>query len=78
MIRKLKYVRGDEPMTKFDQAKYISEYNKENIHYRKISFNRRNPEDEKIVEWIDSQQESTSAYLKRLAREDMQRHQKQE
>jgi hypothetical protein len=55
----------------FDQLKYIGEYNRQNIVYRKISFNKKNQDDKAIMEWIDSQEESTSSYLKRLALEDM-------
>ena len=58
-------------MPEFDQLKYIAQYNKENIAYRKVSFNRKKPEDVEIMEWIDSQEESVSSYLKRLAKQDM-------
>ena len=57
----------------FDQLKYISKYNRENITYRKISFNAKNQEDIEIAAWIDQQKESTSSYLKRLVVEDMKR-----
>ena len=61
---------GEEKST-FDQMKYIKEYNRQHISYRKISFNDQNPEDKMIQEWIDTRKETTSSYLKRLVKEDM-------
>lgn len=67
--------RGDRmPRQKsglFNQQEYVANYNKENIVYRKLSFNRQKPDDMKLLEWIDGQRESTSAYLKRLVMEDL-------
>lgn len=60
----------------FDQQKYINEYNREHIVYRKMSFNLGKPEDLALLEWIDSKQ-GTSGYLKRLIAEDRAKHTKE-
>ena len=59
----------------FDQGEYIREYLREHITYKKMTINCNNETDQMISGWIDSQPESTSAYLKRLVLEDMQKHQ---
>lgn len=56
------------------QIDYIMAYNRQHIRFRKACFNDQDPEDLKMMDWIDSQEESTSAYLKRLVYEDMTRH----
>lgn len=55
----------------FDQKQYMKDYYKEHVKWRKVSFNDTVPEDVVLREWIDGQQESTSAYIKRLVRQDM-------
>lgn len=55
----------------FDQTEYIKAYHREHTKYRKMSLNNANPEDIKIMAWLDSRPEGVSAYLKRLVKEDM-------
>ena len=50
---------------------YDQEYLKRNIKNVVIPFNRQNPEDVKLLEWLNSQREGKTAYVKRLFREDM-------
>lgn len=59
----------------FDQREYDKTYHREHTIYRKVSFNNSNPDDMRMVEWIDSQPEATSAYIRRLILEDMTRRQ---
>ena len=58
------------------QIRYQKKYNHDHVVWRKVSLNDKNPDDEILKKWIDSQQESTSAYIKRLVREDMERRTK--
>ena len=53
------------------QIEYMKGYNNEHVKWRKVSFNDKNPEDMILINWIDEQKESTSAYIKSLVREDM-------
>jgi hypothetical protein len=53
------------------QIDYMKGYNNEHVKWRKVSFNNKNPEDMILINWIDEQKESTSAYIKSLVREDM-------
>lgn len=55
------------------QISYQKKYNRDHVAWRKASFNDKNPDDMILMQWIDSQEEKTSAYLKRLVREDMKR-----
>lgn len=59
----------------FDQKKYVNDYIKSRIIYRRMNFNNSKPEDMRMVEWIDAQPEGVSNYLKRLILEDMKKHQ---
>lgn len=56
------------------QIDYMKSYNNQHVKWRKVSFNDKNPEDTIIMDWIDSQNESTSAYIKRLILEDMEKN----
>lgn len=58
----------------FDQKAYVNEYIKEKIKYRRMNFNTGKPDDMAMVEWIDSQPEGVSNYLKRLVLADMQKN----
>ena len=58
---------------KFDQKKYVNEYIKSKIVYRKMNFNRQSPDDMAMVEWIDQQPEGVSNYLKGLVDGDIKR-----
>lgn len=55
----------------FDPKAYMNQYINTKIVYKSINFNNGKPEDIEMLEWIDSQPEKTSPYLKRLIREDM-------
>ena len=55
----------------FDQNKYVGQYISEHIRYKKINFNIDKPDDKELMDWIDSQHEPISVYLKRLVRQDM-------
>lgn len=57
----------------FDQRKYVNEYIKARIIYRRMNFNIGKPEDMTMLEWIDSQPEGVSNYLKRLVLQDIKR-----
>lgn len=59
----------------FDQREYVKAYTRQHIQYRKASFNTQFPEDLQLLTWIDSQPESTSQYIRRLVKEDMQARQ---
>lgn len=56
------------------QIEYMKSYNNAHVKWRKVSFNDKNPNDMILMDWIDNQKESTSAYIKRLIYEDMQRN----
>ena len=62
-----------KPSGLFDQAEYIKEYQRENRISKKVTFNRKNPDDMEMVAWLDSRPEGIVQYLKRLIREDMER-----
>lgn len=64
-----------------NQINYQKRYNNDHVSWRKVSFNDKNPDDMILAAWIDAQKElpskeSTSAYIKRLVREDMERRSK--
>ena len=59
--------------TDFNQQEYVRGYIHDRIRYKKINFNLGNAEDIAIMQWIDGREENTSAYLKRLVKEDMSR-----
>lgn len=59
--------------SKKQQYEYNKEYRKNKIVYRSLNFNIDKPDDQKMLDWIDSQGEATSPYLKRLVQEDMSR-----
>jgi len=52
---------------------YDQDYLKQNIVQVGITFNRRKPDDMKLIDWLNSRTESRVAYVKRLIREDMER-----
>lgn len=55
------------------QYEYNLQYLKNNVVRKNVIFNRLNPEDQRIMEWLDSQPEGISPYMKRLILEDMAR-----
>ena len=62
-----------KPSGSFDQKQYVNDYIKAKIVYRRMNFNNGKPDDMQMVEWIDSQPEGVSNYLKRLVADDMRR-----
>lgn len=55
----------------YNKKQYDKEYLRQNIVYRKMNLNKQVPEDMTLLSWIDSRSEGTSAYLKKLVRNDM-------
>ena len=56
----------------FDKAAYDARYLRENMIQKKIQFNRQNPADMKMLEWVTAQGNFT-AYIKALIKRDMER-----
>lgn len=57
----------------FDKAAYDARYLRENMIQKKIQFNRQNPADMKMLEWVTAQGNFT-AYVKSLIKQDMENH----
>lgn len=57
-----------------DLAAYNAAYQKENIVRKVVKFNKKNPEELRMIEWIDLQ-ENWAGYCKDLIRADMREHQ---
>ena len=57
-----------------DLAAYNAAYQKENIVRKVVKFNKKNPEELRMIEWIDLQ-ENWAGYCKDLIRADMCEHQ---
>ncbi len=55
-----------------DKYAYDQQYLKENITKKSITFNRNKPEDMRVLEWIN-QQNNSNQYIKGLVLEDMER-----
>ena len=55
----------------FDQKEYVKAYHREFRIEKKVTFNRKSPDDMALLEWLEGQPEGTVQYLKRLIREDM-------
>lgn len=58
----------EEPDRKYS---YDQDYIKKNLKRVLITFNRNNPSDMAIAEWIDKQPISKNQYIKQLIRKDM-------
>lgn len=56
---------------KFDQAEYIRRYHREQRIEKKVTFNRNNPDDMKMLEWLASRPGGMVQYIKSLIRSDM-------
>ena len=56
----------------FDQSKYVQEYAKENIIRKFLPFNKMNPDDMILLEWVKRQPNFTQ-YIKALIRADYER-----
>lgn len=59
---------------KFNQAEYIKQYQREQRIEKKVTFNRNNPQDMILLEWLMSQPEGMVKYIKSLIRSDMESH----
>ena len=57
----------------FDQNRYVQQYLHQFRAAKSLTFNKKNPDDMAMLEWIDSQPEGVNKYLQRLIREDMAR-----
>ena len=57
-----------------DLAAYNDAYQKENIVRKVVKFNKKNPDDVRLLEWIDLQ-DNWAGYCKKLIRADMREHQ---
>lgn len=58
----------------YNKREYDKEYSRLHIKYRKLNLNTSKQEDIALMEWIDSQPEGASNYLKRLVLADMQKN----
>lgn len=57
-----------------EKAQYDKKYYDEHITRKVLNFNENNPEDEELLEWLESLKKGEmSAYIKRLVRGDMER-----
>ena len=59
---------------KFDQAEYVRRYQRENRIDKKVTFNRNNPDDMAILNWLQSRPDGMVQYIKSLIRSDMETH----
>ena len=56
----------------FNKGKYDTEYNKANVTRKFIPFNKNNPEDVALLEWVNAKGKGkVTEYIKSLIREDM-------
>lgn len=55
------------------KIKYDREYAKNFFKVKTVTFNTLYPEDIELFDWIKSQSENATKYVKRLIREDMER-----
>lgn len=62
-------------MQKFDKAAYDKAYYKEKIIRKVINFNRSDPADLALLEWLEQQPNATQ-YIKSLIRADMHSHER--
>ena len=56
-----------------NKRKYDQEYAKKYFKSKIISFNTKKPDDIALLDWIKSQPEEGTKYIKRLVKEDMER-----
>ena len=56
----------------FNKGEYDKEYNKANVTRKFIPFNKNNPEDVALLEWVNAKGKGkVTEYIKSLIREDM-------
>ena len=58
----------------FDQAEYIKRYQREQRIEKKVTFNRNNPADMQLLDWLTSRPNGMVQYIKSLIRSDMEKH----
>ena len=54
----------------FNKSKYDTEYNKQNVTRKFVPFNRNNPEDVALLDWLN-RQGNVTAYVKELVKRDI-------
>lgn len=59
----------------FNQAEYVKRYQRENRIDKKVTFNRNNPDDMALLQWLSSRPDGMVQYIKSLIRSDMERAQ---
>ena len=59
---------------KFNQAEYVKRYQRENRIEKKVTFNRNDPRDMELLEWLTSRPDGMVHYIKSLIRSDMERY----
>ena len=63
----------------FNKGKYDTEYNMTNVTRKFIPFNKNNPEDVALLEWVNAKGKGkVTEYIKSLIREDMKKKGKSE
>lgn len=60
----------------FDKGKYDAEYNRTQVKCKRIPFNKNNPDDMELLEWLEKH-DNVTQYVKELIRGDMQRNRSQ-
>ena len=60
-----------KPSGLFNQAEYVKQYHREQVIGKKVTFNRNNPDDMELLEWLVNRPEGMVGYIKKLIREDM-------
>ena len=55
---------------KFNQAEYIRRYQRENRIEKKVTFNRNDPGDMELLDWLTSRPDGMVRYIKNLIRAD--------
>ena len=54
----------------FNKGKYDTEYNKTNVTRKFIPFNKNNPEDVALLDWLN-RRDNVTAYVKQLIKQDI-------
>ena len=74
-LKHVKLKPGVRAMKKSEaQYRYEQEYIKKNITMVHVPFNYRKPEDVAMLDWLNTNGEKKTAYIKRLIRSDMLKH----
>ena len=62
---------AEDQKSAFNKASYDMDYYKRSIVRKVMNFNKVVPDDMELLNWLESQSEGISPYIKRLIREDM-------